>query len=240
MSMSPTGPGHNNPQHQNYPPHSATPAPARPRRSDAFGITALTLGILSIVLVWVPGLGLILGIVAIIFGSIGLAKSHKVMSGIGLGLGTTSVLIFVIIIATYSGSGDRNEPTQPDSGLAAAGRAEDSLQQHTASGESATQPQQPTVVLGENHSGAESTSNFTVSGKYTFAYSYDCGNSNNFMLQINSADTQTMVAMPVNTIGVSGSDTLSKRAPTGTGGPFYVKSVIGGCDWSITITDLPG
>lgn len=246
MSTPPNGPQYPQyPQYPEYPPnHPDEPAKAETStesgRSDGFGITALVLGIVALVLSWVPVVGIILAVLAIIFGAIGLAQSHKVMSGFGVGLGGASVLVFIIIVVNLSGSSEQSAQSEPSTATAPTDANSNSTQQSEDTSEPTTQPQQPTVVLDENHSGAESTSNFTVSGKYTFEYSFDCNGRSFFALEIANAESRMTVAMPVSTIGASGSDTLSKRVPALTSGPFYVKSSMSGCDWSVKITDLPG
>jgi Protein of unknown function (DUF2510) len=68
-----------------------------------------TLGIISIVLVWIPlfiGLffGWTLGILGIIFGSIGIAKAKRVGNGQGMGV-TGLVLGIVTLLLTFVGVG---------------------------------------------------------------------------------------------------------------------------------------
>jgi hypothetical protein len=50
-----------------------TPAPAE----NGFGVTGLVLGIIGLVFSWIPGLNLLLGVLATIFGALGWTKSRK-------------------------------------------------------------------------------------------------------------------------------------------------------------------
>lgn len=102
------------------------------------------------------------------------------------------------------------------------------------------EPAGPVVVLDASHSGAESTEDFDVTGRYEVDYSYDCQSDfdRNFALQM-SDSSGFPVELLANEIGQSGSDSLSKRAPAFGSGPFYVESMLNGCDWTVKVTDLP-
>lgn len=71
--------------------------------------TGLVLGILAIVLVWIPLfvgliLGWILGLLAIIFGSIGIARASK--TGVGKGAGIAGLVLGIVtILLTFVGVG---------------------------------------------------------------------------------------------------------------------------------------
>ena len=63
-------------------------APAAPPAKVGFGVTALVLGIIAIFLCWIPLFGLILPILALVFGGIGIyLQNGKGMAVAGLVLG---------------------------------------------------------------------------------------------------------------------------------------------------------
>lgn len=65
-----------------------------PTNSAAFGITSMVTGILSLVLFWLPFINFALGVVAVIFGVLGLKKpGSKGMSIAGLSTGGLGLLI---------------------------------------------------------------------------------------------------------------------------------------------------
>lgn len=106
--------------------------------------------------------------------------------------------------------------------------------------EPVAESEQPEVVLDESHSGAESTANFAVEGRYQVEYTYDCGSTTNFSLDVFDASTGVLLDTLVNTIDASGSDSLSKRSHSMFGGSeYYIESYWGGCDWAVKVTDLP-
>lgn len=73
------------------------PTPA-PTDSQAFGVTSLVTGILSLVLVWVPVINFILSVVAVIFGILGIRKpASKGMSIAGLATGGVALIITFIM-----------------------------------------------------------------------------------------------------------------------------------------------
>jgi hypothetical protein len=83
-----------------------TPAPTNP-----LATTALILGICGVVLFWTVWLGIILGVLAIIFGGIGLSRAkngapNKGMATAGLVLGIVSVVLGVVFIAAIFSFGD--------------------------------------------------------------------------------------------------------------------------------------
>jgi uncharacterized membrane protein len=88
----------------NYPPPSEEWRNS-PYRPNGFAVSALVLGILSVVLLWVPVVGMLLAVLAIIFGAIGHSKYRRYpniegrgMSITGVVLGIVSIVIYVIII----------------------------------------------------------------------------------------------------------------------------------------------
>lgn len=81
----------------------AAPTTAAPR--NGFGVTALVLGIVGVVFSWVPVLGGILAILALVFGALGYSRARKgeaTNSGMaiaGLILGAIAFVIQVIVFA---------------------------------------------------------------------------------------------------------------------------------------------
>jgi hypothetical protein len=89
----------------------AGPVPVAPR--NGFGVTALVLGIVGAVFSWVPVLGLILAVLAVVFGALGYARARKgqaTNSGMaiaGLVLGIIAFLIQIIIFAAVGGAANQ-------------------------------------------------------------------------------------------------------------------------------------
>ena len=81
--------------------------------SNGFGVTALVTGIVGLVLFWVPGLGVLLGILATVFGGVGVnaankgKANNKGMSIAGLVMGILIVagaVITLIVVLSAAGS----------------------------------------------------------------------------------------------------------------------------------------
>jgi hypothetical protein len=78
------------------------PQPAK----SALPVWSLGLGVAALVFSWVPVVGLLLGVVAIVLGAIALTKMVSgTKSGIGLGLGVVALVINVIVIAALGSAG---------------------------------------------------------------------------------------------------------------------------------------
>lgn len=80
--------------------------PATPPR-NGFGVTALVLGIVGIVFSWVPVFGLLLGVLAVIFGAVGYFKARGGMAIAGLVLGAITVVIGIIVVAAVGSAVDQ-------------------------------------------------------------------------------------------------------------------------------------
>jgi len=91
----------------------AAPAPYPPTypvppQGNGFAVTSLVLGILAIVLCWVPVLNWLLAAAAIIFGAIGLSIANKRQSGKGMAIaglicgviGGIAAVVFALLIFT--------------------------------------------------------------------------------------------------------------------------------------------
>ena len=92
------------PVYQSAPPAYAPPAPVK---GNAFGLTALVLGIVAVVFSIIPVVGFIafvLGPLAVIFGIIGLTRkfAKKGTSVAGLVLGAVAVIIAIIVTAVVA------------------------------------------------------------------------------------------------------------------------------------------
>jgi len=86
---------------QPAPEQSGQPAPAAPAPAAkvGFGVTALVLGIVGVFLCWIPVFGLILPILAIVFGGIGIfLQSGRGMAIAGLVIGVITLIINIIIM----------------------------------------------------------------------------------------------------------------------------------------------
>ncbi|WP_258174923.1 MmpS family transport accessory protein [Actinopolyspora mortivallis] len=103
---------------------------------NGMGITALVLGIVGILLAWIPiigFLGFVLGILAIIFGVIAVVRAHKgtatnmVMSYIGLAAGVVALVVSIVVfsaLANEVGKRFDNRNTGPGGGQSAPPRDE--------------------------------------------------------------------------------------------------------------------
>ena len=93
----------------------AAPQPVQtPSRGKGFALAALILGIVGVIFSWVPVFGLILGLLAAVFGAVGLVKSNKVMSIFGLALGALAMLINIIVLAVAAAAvHEAAAPTAP-------------------------------------------------------------------------------------------------------------------------------
>jgi len=73
--------------------------PPLPAAKVGFGVTALVLGIVGLLLCWIPFFGLILPVLAVIFGGIGIhLNSGRGMAIAGLSIGIISVVINIVIM----------------------------------------------------------------------------------------------------------------------------------------------
>jgi hypothetical protein len=86
-----------------------TPATA-PAPSNGLGVSALVLGIVGVVLAWVPFLGFILGVLATVFGAVGLSyarkgkATNKGMAIAGLVLGIIAIVFWPLVLGTIVAS----------------------------------------------------------------------------------------------------------------------------------------
>lgn len=83
---------------------------------NGMGITALVLGIVGVLLAWIPIIGFfgfILGALAIIFGIIAVVRAHKgtatnmVMSYIGLAAGAIAFIVSIVVFAAFANEVDK-------------------------------------------------------------------------------------------------------------------------------------
>lgn len=89
-----------------YAPYQQAPAPA-PTAPAGLAITALVIGILSFLVGWVPVLGILAGLVAVVFGVIALAlRQSKPMSIVGLSLGSVAALTSLVVTIGLANLGD--------------------------------------------------------------------------------------------------------------------------------------
>lgn len=82
-----------------------------------FNITALILGIASLILVYIPYLSIICAIIAIIFGIIGINKSGKGMAIIGLILSIISIFLMILFIGIYASKIIQNSIIDTEHGI---------------------------------------------------------------------------------------------------------------------------
>lgn len=102
-----------------HPPTRADSVPTHPdtgvRRNNGLAVAALILGVLAVILFWTVVGGVVLGILALIFGIIGARRArggrapHGTMSVIGAVLGALGVAGSVVIIAIGASILDSDE-----------------------------------------------------------------------------------------------------------------------------------
>jgi lysylphosphatidylglycerol synthetase-like protein (DUF2156 family) len=69
-----------------------------PQTGNGLAVTALVLGIIGIVVSWIPFVSWIVGALAIIFGAVGMSTANK-RGGIGKGMAVAGLVLGVITIA---------------------------------------------------------------------------------------------------------------------------------------------
>jgi hypothetical protein len=129
-----------------YPPQGQPMAP--PQKGSGLAITALVLGIIAVVLCWIPVINIvaiILGIIGAVFGIIGIFKSKRVMSIIGAGLSLVAIIGSIVVMATFVDAVDEAvqdmnasltvpTPTEENAVLDAGAPASESAQAPAANG----------------------------------------------------------------------------------------------------------
>lgn len=70
------------------------------QQGNGMAVTAMVLGIIGVVLFWIPVLGWILAILAIIFGGVGIAQANK-RAGSGKGMAIAGLVLGIVSIALY-------------------------------------------------------------------------------------------------------------------------------------------
>lgn len=99
------------------------PVPVAPR--NGFGVTALVLGIVGAVFSWVPVLGFVLAVLAVVFGGLGYARARKgqaTNSGMAIAGLVLGVIAFVVQIGVFAAVGSAvnsagNAPSAPFAAL---------------------------------------------------------------------------------------------------------------------------
>ena len=99
---------HSNPQAPAPAPAPAAPAQAYPYStpgaivSNGMATTGGVLGIVGFVLSWIPLLGilvgLVIGILAIVFGSIGISRSGRLPGAVGRGMAITGLVLGILTV----------------------------------------------------------------------------------------------------------------------------------------------
>lgn len=100
-------------------PYQTPHGPPQSQEGNGIAIAAMVLGIISLVLFWIPFLGLICGVLGAIFGFVGLGKSNRIggkgkgMAIAGLVCGIIGTLIGVwYVIAVFAAANEINEFNQ--------------------------------------------------------------------------------------------------------------------------------
>ena len=103
MSIPPSYPGQPYPEGQ-QPAPAYYPVPQKPA-TNGLGVAALVIGIVGIVCFWIPFLGLLLGIVAVVLGILGVRKKNSPsgtsIAGLILGIFATLAGIVVLILTLF-------------------------------------------------------------------------------------------------------------------------------------------
>jgi len=91
------------PPNQPYPPQPYPPTYPPPPQGNGMAVTAMVLGILAIILCWVPFLNWLLALLAIIFGAIGISVANKRQSGKGMAIaglvcGAIGAIIGILLV----------------------------------------------------------------------------------------------------------------------------------------------
>jgi hypothetical protein len=92
---------------------TTTPTTSATLPRNGFGVTALVLGIVGVVLSWVPVLGGILAVLAVVFGGLGYARArqgqatNQGMTIAGLVLGVIAFVIQVIVFAAVGSAANQ-------------------------------------------------------------------------------------------------------------------------------------
>jgi amino acid transporter len=82
-----------------------------PRKGSGLAITSLVLGLIGLMLSWIPiinYLAVILGLVGLVLGVIGIWKSKRVMSIIGAVLCALTIIISFVAFASFADSVDKS------------------------------------------------------------------------------------------------------------------------------------
>ncbi len=109
------------------PPYATVPPVAPQPVGSRLPLCALGVGVAAVVVSWVPFLGLLAGLVAIVLSAVALAKMmRKATSAAGLGLGIAALVVNVLVTAAFGSavSGQVNaSATEPAATTEAAGPA---------------------------------------------------------------------------------------------------------------------
>ncbi|MFE6967106.1 DUF4352 domain-containing protein [Agromyces sp. NPDC057679] len=138
--------------------------PGKPSQNRGLAISALILGIIALALSWVPFVGLILGIAALVFGFLAL-KQSKPMAITGLAAGAFAIILFVIMIAVVASNPSSSNSTSGESPAAV-----DSAEEAPADEEPAAEPAEEPAAAPAGAPGigdtvtAENGVAFTVTG----------------------------------------------------------------------------
>jgi hypothetical protein len=166
---------------QTYSPAPAAPAPA-PRQGNGFGITALILGICAFVLGMIPFVGFaswFLGLLAVIFGGIGLTRKFrpKRSSIAGLVIGAISIITSLAFAFMYTASFAAAVSSSIESAGTAAGSSSaesadtDAASASDDSADTAVATGQHTVVYKVTGTGKATVSYHSMKGSNSFSKS---------------------------------------------------------------------
>lgn len=102
-------------------PEPIPPAPPNAPPGNGFGIAALILGIFAIIFCWVPIVGALLGVVALILGVVGYRHNRNGQATAGIILGTMGGVLGIVITGTTIVAATHTHPLHADNGNITAG-----------------------------------------------------------------------------------------------------------------------
>lgn len=105
-----------NPYAQGSPYQMPYPGPAQAQPKNGFGVTGLVVGIVALVLAWIPGLNFVLAVIATVFGSLGWWQANRgkatnkgvAIAGFVMGVIGLAISIGLLVIVGLAMPGSTN------------------------------------------------------------------------------------------------------------------------------------
>src|SRR4051794_23763781 len=116
---------------QQPPPYAYPPLQPQRQKGAGLAIAALVLGIVALLLSWIPIVNyaaVILGVTGLALGTIGIFKSQRIMSIIGSALSLLAIIVSIVVFASFANAvddavADLNASTSADNGDSEGGDA---------------------------------------------------------------------------------------------------------------------